>query len=90
MATSEALEDRKDALERELARREASLSTSERQARYVTGRGLSEDVAEDRDVEREPAWGDGGGRRERAGDWASRRQAARITRGASSRGDSDA
>ncbi|WP_298944175.1 hypothetical protein [uncultured Microbacterium sp.] len=91
MVSREAIEARKEALEAELARRrEASLSTSARQAAFVTGRGRSEDVAEDRDVEREPAWGDGGGRRERAGDWASRRQAARITRGASSRGDSDA
>ncbi|NLA10199.1 MAG: hypothetical protein GX871_08365 [Microbacteriaceae bacterium] len=36
------LEARKDALEAELARREASRSASERQAAYVTGRG-SED-----------------------------------------------
>lgn len=87
MGSREAIEARKEALQRELDKREASLSTSELQARYVTGRGRSEDVAEDRDVEREPAWGEAaGGRRERAGDWASRRQAARVTRGASSRG----
>lgn len=91
MATREAIEARKEALERELDKREAALSTSERQARYVTGANRrSEDVADTRDVEREPAWGDDGGRPSR-GDAASRRQAARITRGASSRGgDSDA
>lgn len=94
MATREAIEARKDALERELARREAALSTSERQARYITGRGRSEDVAEGRVTvqrEREPAWGDEGEERpELDGDSTSRRQAARLTRGASSRGDSDA
>lgn len=88
MATREAIEARKEALQRELDRREASRSTSERQAAYVLGRGRSADVAEDRDVEREPAWGDDGGRPERDGDSTSRRQAARVTRGASRRGDS--
>lgn len=83
--------ERKEALERELARREARKSTSERQAAYVTGRGRSADVVDLRVVvEREPAWGDDGERREQGGDRASRRQAARLTRGASSRGDSDA
>lgn len=76
--------ERKEALERELARREASKSTSERQAAYLTGRGRSEDVAEDRDVECEPAWGGDEERPERDGDSTSRRQAARITRGRSS------
>lgn len=87
MATREAIEARKDALEAELARREASRSTSERQAAYVTGRGRSEDVAEDRDEdEREPAYGDDG-ERSGVGSSASRRQAARVTRGASRRGE---
>lgn len=85
--------ERKEALERELARREAKKSTSERQAAYVTGRGRSADVVDLRVVvqrEREPAWGDEGERPELDGDSTSRRQAARLTRGASSRGDSDA
>lgn len=43
MATREELEARKDALEAELARREASRSASERQAAYVTGRGRTAD-----------------------------------------------
>ena len=85
MATREAIEARKEALERELARREVeSLSTSERQARYVTGRGRSEAVAEERDVVVERTWGDDDGERpELDGDATSRRQAARITRGRS-------
>ena len=81
---NEALQARVDKIQRELARRDAALSTSERQARYVSGRGRWEDVAENRDVEREPAWGDDGERPERDGDSTSRRQAARITRGRSS------
>lgn len=81
------LENRKDALERELEKREAKKTNSERQARHVTRSGHAKDVAEDRDDEREPAWGDDGERSERGGS-ASRRQAARITRGASRRGDS--
>lgn len=95
MATRKAIEARKEALEGELARR-AALSTSERQARYLTGRDVlvivAEDVRDERDDEdrdeREAAWGDAE-RRERPeldGDATSRRQAARLTRGASSRG----
>ncbi|GEP49079.1 hypothetical protein FVP74_09355 [Microbacterium saccharophilum] len=87
MTTREALEARKEALEAELARREASRSTSERQAAYVTGRGRTDEPDDNRDDDREPAWGDDGERNER-GSSASRRQAARITRGASRRGDS--
>lgn len=71
--------ERKEALERELARREAKKSNSERQAAFVTR-------TEDRDDdEREPAYGDDE-RSGRSGS-ASRRQAARVTRGASRRGD---
>lgn len=84
---NEALQARVDKIQRELARREAALSTSERQARHVTGRGRAAEPAEDRDDDREPAYGDGGERHER-GSSASRRQAARVTRGASRRGDS--
>lgn len=87
MATREALEDRKEALEAELARREARKTNSERQAAFVTRSGHAEEPAEDRDDDREPAWGDDGERPER-GSSASRRQAARVTRGASRRGDS--
>lgn len=84
MATREAIEARKKALERELARRSAKKSTSELQAALLTGRDVLVIVAEDRDV-REAAWGDGDGERpELDGDSASRRQAARITRGRSS------
>lgn len=82
---NEALQARVDKIQRELARRDAVLSTSERQARYITGR-VGQEVAEDRVVERErePAWGDEGEERpELDGDVTSRRQAARITRGRS-------
>lgn len=83
---NEAMQARVDKIQRELARREA-LSTSQRQARYITGRGRSGDVAEDRADEREAAWGDHLIERpELEGDVSSRRQAARLTRGASSRG----
>lgn len=77
--------ERKEALERELARREAKKSTSERQAAYITGRGRAADVVDLRVVvQREPAWGDEGEERpELDGDSTSRRQAARITRGRS-------
>ena len=89
-----ALQARVEKIQREIDKREAALSTSERQARYISGRGRSEDVVDLRVVvqrEREPAWGDDGERPELDGDRASRRQAARATRGASSRGgDSDA
>ncbi|WP_100813189.1 hypothetical protein [Microbacterium lacus] len=78
--------ERKEALERELARREAKKSNSARQAAYVTRGSSDEEPAEDR-AEREPAWGDDGERSGRGGS-ASRRQAARVTRGASRRGDS--
>lgn len=81
---NEALQARVDKIEAELARREAKKTNSERQAEHVAGRGRSEDVAENRDAEREPAWGDDGERPERDGDSTSRRQAARITRGRSS------
>lgn len=81
---NEALQARVDKIEAELARREAKKTNSERQAAHVTGRGRSEDVAEDRD-ERE-AWGDDDDREERGGS-ASRRQAARVTRGASRRAE---
>lgn len=81
MATRKAIEARKEALERELKRR-AALSTSERQARYLTGRDVLVIVAEDRDDERERGvWGVDGERPELDGDSTSRRQAARITRG---------
>ncbi|NLA10339.1 MAG: hypothetical protein GX871_09090 [Microbacteriaceae bacterium] len=80
MTTRDALEDRKNALERELTRRQAKKSNSERQAALVT---RAENVAEDRDDEREPAWGDDGERSGR-GSSASRRQASLVTR----RGDS--
>lgn len=80
--------ERKEALERELARREAKKSTSARQAAYLTGRGRAGEPAEPAAVaQREPAWGDDGERHER-GSSNSRRQAARATRGASRRGDS--
>lgn len=85
------LERKKAALERELARRQAKKSTSERQAAYVLGANrLLEAViadAEDRDDTRERGrtWGDDDRERpERGGDVTSRRQAARITRGRSS------
>lgn len=85
---NEALQARVDKIQRELDKREAALSTSERQADYVTGRGRAEEPDEDRDdAQREPAWGDERERPER-GSSASRRQAARVTRGASTRGDS--
>lgn len=80
--------ERKEALERELARREAKKSTSERQAAYITGRGRSADVVDLRVVverDHERTWGDDDERPELDGDRTSRRQAARITRGASSR-----
>lgn len=73
--------ERKEALERELARRMAKKSNSERQAAFVT---RTEDRDED---DREPAWSDDG-ERDESGDSASRRQAARVTRGASRRDDS--
>lgn len=87
--------ERKEALERELARREAKKSTSERQANYLTRRGRSADLVDLHVViergERDLAAGDDDGERpELDGDSTSRRQAARLTRGASSRGDSDA
>lgn len=93
---NERLQARVDKIQREIARREASRSTSERQAAYVLGANRREEPAEDRDVvdlrvtvqrgrEREPAWGDEGEERpELDGDVTSRRQAARITRGRSS------
>ncbi len=94
---NERLQARVDKIQREIARREASRSTSERQAAYVLGANRREEPAEDRDVvdlrvtvqrgrEREPerTWGDDGERPERDGDVTSRRQAARITRGRSS------
>lgn len=88
MATREAIEARKEALEAELARREASRSASERQAAFVTRSGHVEEPTEDRDDDdREPAWGDDGERPER-GSSASRRQARHVARGASRRGDS--
>lgn len=94
------LERKKAALERELARRQAKKSTSERQAAYVLGANrLLEAViahAEDRldtrddetrDEREHGVWGvDERERRELDGDATSRRQAARLTRGASSRG----
>lgn len=95
------LERKKAALERELARRQAKKSTSERQAAYVLGANrLLEAViadaedrldderdAEDRDERERGVWGvDERERPELEGDGASRRQAARLTRGASSRG----
>ncbi|WP_314855303.1 hypothetical protein [uncultured Microbacterium sp.] len=84
MTTRDALEDRKNALERELTRRQAK-SNSERQAALVT---RADDDVEDRDdAEREPAYGDDSEHRGR-GDSTSRRQAARVTRGASRRGGS--
>lgn len=90
--------ERKKALERELARRQAKkLSTSERQAAYVLGANrlleavivdaedrLDELDAEDRDERDHGAWGDRDDERpELDGDATSRRQAARITRGQS-------
>lgn len=90
---NERLQARVDKIEAEIARREASRSTSERQAAYVLRANRreepAEDVAEERDVA-ERTWGEplGGERRELDADVTSRRQAARITRGASSRGDS--
>ena len=91
---NERLQARVDKIEAEIARREASRSTSERQADYLTGGGRREEPAEDRDVvdlrvtvqrgrERERTWGDDDERPELAGDATSRRQAARITRGRS-------
>lgn len=96
---NERLQARVDKIEAEIARREAAKkSTSERQAALLTGGGRREEPAEDRDVVdlrvtvqrgRERTWGDDGGERpELDGDSTSRRQAARITRGASRRGDS--
>lgn len=86
--------ERKEALQRELDKREAAKkSTSERQADYLTRRGRSADLVDLHVViERgERTWGDDDERPELDGDATSRRQAARITRGASSRGgDSDA
>lgn len=87
--------ERKKALQRELARRQAKKSTSERQAAYVLGANrLLEAViadaedrdAEDRDDERDHGvWGvDGRERSELDSDATSRRQAAKITRGRSS------
>lgn len=90
------LENRQAALQRELDKREAAKkSTSERQADYLTRRGRSADLVDLHVViergERERTWGDDDERPELDGDSTSRRQAARITRGASSRrGDSDA
>lgn len=94
---NERLQARVDKIQREIARREASRSTSERQAAYVLGANRREEPAEDRDVvdlrvtvqrgrEREPerTWGDDDERPELDGDATSRRQAARITRGRSS------
>lgn len=85
MATRNELESRRDALAAELARREAALSTSERQARHVLGsdRGTSdEEDADERYLpgERLPV------ERERrvvvtSGDHSSRRQAAQMLRG---------
>lgn len=81
---------RVDKIQREIARREASKkSTSERQAAYVLGANRreepAEDVAEERDVERDHGvWGDDHERPELEGDATSRRQAAKITRGRSS------
>ncbi|WP_454119263.1 hypothetical protein [Microbacterium lacticum] len=92
MATREALQARVDKIRREVARREVeSLSTSERQAAYITGRDVlvivaERDDAEDRDAERDDGErGDDGGRRklDLDGDSTSRRQAAKITRGRS-------
>lgn len=94
------LERKKAALERELARRQAKKSTSERQAAYVLGANrlleaviahaedrLDERDADERDDERDDGvWGVSGERPEPDGDATSRRQAARLTRGASSRG----
>lgn len=90
---NERLQARVDKIEAEIARREAAKkSTSERQAEYVLRANRreepAEDVAEERDVA-ERTWGDGDRERpELDGDSTSRRQAARITRGASRRGDS--
>lgn len=82
--------ERKAALQRELDKREAAKSTSERQAAYLTRRGRSADLVDLHVViergERERTWGDDDERPELDGDRASRRQAARLTRGASSRG----
>ncbi|WP_454114840.1 hypothetical protein [Microbacterium lacticum] len=81
---NERLQARVDKIKAEIARREASRSTSERQAEYVLRANRREEPAEDRDVERERTWGDDGERRELPGDVSSRRQAARLTRGRSS------
>lgn len=84
----QAINARKEALERALARRTASRSTSERQADYLTGGDRQEEEAGDERPRRSvgETWGDSG-EREQSGDRASRRQAAQITRH-SSRGDS--
>lgn len=83
---NERLQARVDKIQREIARRETALTTSERQAAYVLRANRREEPAESRDVERERTWGEplGGERPERGGDVSSRRQAARITRGRSS------
>lgn len=84
--------ERKEALQRELDKREAAKSTSERQADYLTRRGRSADLVDLHVViergERERTYGDDSERPELDGGRASatsRRQAARLTRGASSR-----
>lgn len=81
------LERKKEALEAEIARREAKKSASERQAALLTRRGRSADLVDLHVViergERDLAAGDDDERPELAGDATSRRQAARITRGRS-------
>lgn len=80
---NEALQARVDKIRRELDKREAALTTSERQARYVLGANRREEPAEARDDTRDHGvWGDDGERGD-DGDAASRRQAAKITRGRS-------
>lgn len=74
--------ERKKALQRELERRQAKKSTSERQAAVIA----DADERDERDDERDHGvWGvDERERPELPGDATSRRQAARITRGRSS------
>lgn len=80
---NERLQARVDKIEAEIARREASRSTSERQAAYVLGANRREEPAEDRDDTRERERGDDDRERPSRGDAVSRRQAHAITRGRS-------